>query len=334
MTNSERCAICKMCTKRSFTPEQGIVCSLTGAKPTFEDECPEYAVDESQVQLAKVMQQNVEGSVDERINGWLAFFLWVGVGVGATISFFSILMAMFADPFGWIVTSCQFVLITAIVLVAVLTILGFYRRWPNAVALAKTYIALMFIDGLFNGLVGFLLEDASMAFDTFRSLVWSAIWFTYLLCSAKVAGRIPSETRRWGGLEKIILSVAGSVYLYLGVASCMAFGAGNFTLLSGSFENYIEATLNYSIGDRVDENMYISNAYLDGDEIVIEYKLTEDIWYYELDEEAMLYYLRMEKDVFTDMCFKKGYSLTYRLDDEQVTITPEEYANSQVVYLD
>lgn len=334
MTNAERCAICKMCTKRSFTPEQGIVCSLTGAKPTFEGECPEYAVDESQVQLAKVLEQNVERAVDERINGWLAFFLWVGVGLGATISFFSILTAMFAEPFGWIVTLCQFVLITAIVLVAVLTIVGFYRRWLNAVALAKTYIALIFMDGLLSAVIGFVLEDGSMAFGTIRSFVWSAVWFTYLLCSAKVEGRIPSESRRWRGLEKTILSVAASIYLYLGIAFYMAFGAGNFTLLFGSFENYIEATLNYSIGDRVDENMYISNAYLDGDEIVIEYNLTEDIWYYELDEAAMLYYLRMEKDVFTDMCFKKGYSITYRLDDEQVTITPEEYANSQVVYLD
>lgn len=333
MTNAERCAICKMCTKRSFTPEQGIVCSLTGAKPTFEGECPEYAVDESQVQLAKVLEQNVERAVDERINGWLAFFLWVGVGFGATISFFSILTAMFAEQFGWIVTSCQFVLITAIVLVAVLTIVGFYRRWSNAVALAKTYIALIFMDGLLSAVIGFVLEDGSMAFGTIRSFVWSAVWFTYLLCSAKVEGRIPSESRRWRGLEKTILSVAASIYLYLGIAFYMAFGAGNFTLLSGSLENFIQASLDNAIGEQVDYNTYISNAYLDNEEIVFEYTTSDDFWYYEIDEEAILRALTMEKDVFVDTCFKNGYTITYLLGSESVSITPEEYANAQKVYL-
>lgn len=333
MTNSERCDICKMCTKRSFTPEQGIVCSLTGAKPTFEGECPEYSVDESQVELAKVMEQNVERTVDERVNGWLAFFLWVGVGGGATISFFSILISILSQSFGWIVTTCQFVLMTSLVLTAVLTIVGFYRRWPNAVALAKTYIALVFLDGLLSAFAGFVIEEGSLAFDTFRSFIWSAIWFTYLVCSAKVEGRIPSETRRWERIEKTILSVAASIYLYLGIAFYMAFSVGNFTLLSGSLENFIQASLDSAIGERVNYNLYISNAYIDNEEIVFEYSANSDYWYYELDEDALLDALRMEKDVFVEACFNNGYTITYLLGTQSVSITPEEYANAQKDYL-
>ncbi len=40
---------CKRCTNRKMSRTEGILCGLTDAKPTFEDECPDYNEDEAQV---------------------------------------------------------------------------------------------------------------------------------------------------------------------------------------------------------------------------------------------------------------------------------------------
>lgn len=42
--------ICQLCKNREFDPKQGIVCSLTAAKPTFVDQCADYIADQAAVQ--------------------------------------------------------------------------------------------------------------------------------------------------------------------------------------------------------------------------------------------------------------------------------------------
>lgn len=45
----EQLETCKRCTNRTVTRDQGIVCGLTVAKPTFIDECRDYTEDAVQV---------------------------------------------------------------------------------------------------------------------------------------------------------------------------------------------------------------------------------------------------------------------------------------------
>ena len=42
MEMEEKIKICKICKNKSFSDEKGIVCGLTGEKPTFENECPDF----------------------------------------------------------------------------------------------------------------------------------------------------------------------------------------------------------------------------------------------------------------------------------------------------
>jgi hypothetical protein len=39
--------ICKKCRKRKFNLQTGVLCSLTNEKPTFEDSCPDFELDET-----------------------------------------------------------------------------------------------------------------------------------------------------------------------------------------------------------------------------------------------------------------------------------------------
>ncbi|GAB3341138.1 hypothetical protein GCM10027429_29130 [Marivirga atlantica] len=47
MTREERLQFCKKCTNRKMDMQQGLICSLTGEKATFEGECPDFNLDET-----------------------------------------------------------------------------------------------------------------------------------------------------------------------------------------------------------------------------------------------------------------------------------------------
>ncbi len=47
MNREAQLAFCKRCTNRKMDLKQGIVCNLTGRKADFEEECPDYNLDET-----------------------------------------------------------------------------------------------------------------------------------------------------------------------------------------------------------------------------------------------------------------------------------------------
>ncbi|WP_237274745.1 hypothetical protein [Tenacibaculum ovolyticum] len=51
MELNEKLQYCKICTKRKFS-DIGIVCSLTSAKPAFENQCNEFLIDPKEEQKA------------------------------------------------------------------------------------------------------------------------------------------------------------------------------------------------------------------------------------------------------------------------------------------
>jgi hypothetical protein len=46
MEMEEKIKICKICKNKKFTEDKGIVCGLTNEKPAFEDECPDFKIDQ------------------------------------------------------------------------------------------------------------------------------------------------------------------------------------------------------------------------------------------------------------------------------------------------
>lgn len=92
MTREEQLTFCKKCTNRKMDMQQGIICSLTGEKANFENECPDFILDESvKIELndsEPLGQEEVKSSLSNevleklRLEQNLPKAIIAGVGVG------------------------------------------------------------------------------------------------------------------------------------------------------------------------------------------------------------------------------------------------------------
>ena len=98
MTRTERLKFCVVCKNRQMDINQGIICSLTKEYATFENECPNYIADETAIAKEAEKQKQLENS--KKISGWLAFFLWVGLGWGGVSSLIKGIAAVVNDGWG------------------------------------------------------------------------------------------------------------------------------------------------------------------------------------------------------------------------------------------
>ena len=211
MTRLEQLKFCEVCQHRKMDMRQGLLCGLTDAKADFEGTCARFKSDEKAV----VKRAEVENAGPEPISGWLAFFLWVGVGVGAFLSCLFTLIEisdLSLSPLAIVLIAGY---LGSLVGVAVMTIVAFYRHQANAVSLALTYVAMIAIDVALQIVVAVMVDELPDLGSFIRSLVWVIIWFAYLLVSEKVQRAIPKETRKWKAPEKILLVIY--------IACCAAF---------------------------------------------------------------------------------------------------------------
>lgn len=105
--------------------------------------------------------------------------------------------------------------VVCLMITAILTIKAFYQKAPNAVALAKTYIAMIAIDGILSIVIYVLLSDSALLMQAVRSLIWAAIWFSYILLSTRVENMIPISIRKWNTTEKVLIVLYTLPYVYL-----------------------------------------------------------------------------------------------------------------------
>lgn len=149
-----------------------------------------------------------------RISGWLKFFLWVGVGLGALLSVVTFL-AQISD-LGWFLSLLYFVQIASLAAIAILTIKAFYRGQTNAVSLAMTYIVMIVIDGAISLLFACAFGDSSALTSCIKQFVWAAVWFAFLRLSSDVRQHVPVESRTWQKTEKGVLAVyAAASFLFV-----------------------------------------------------------------------------------------------------------------------
>ena len=208
---------CKVCKNREFDPSCGFVCGLTKEKLTCKEECPEFIADESQIELQKQVKEYA--NVKE-LSGWTKFFLWVGIGFGATIS---VIFAFVNDVFaqGWLLATVNGIPLFLLVATAIYTIVAFYHKKSNAVALAKTYIAMIFLDLISCLAQSILVDDVildQMGDFYFKhaigSAIWCTIWFCYVQLSENIKDVFPVAKRSWKLFEKIVIAVFAIIYTF------------------------------------------------------------------------------------------------------------------------
>ena len=205
MTREEYVAVCQNCELRKIDAQKGLVCSLTGGRVDFTDTCVNYEEDVNEI--SRLQKEAQEHQASLKVSGWLAFFLWVGVGLGALVSMiqnFNILVdSELPILYNLLVVSNVACLVT----IAILTIIAFYKRKNNAVSLALTYIAMITISGVLSLVINVIADDYANIIPAIRSLVWAGIWCTYIFVSSQVSELIPKATRRWNKLEKLLLGL-------------------------------------------------------------------------------------------------------------------------------
>ena len=278
MTSEERVQKCQVCTKRKFDPASGIVCGLTGEKPGFEESCADY--EEDSVAVVYEAKRKAEAEKPSEISGLLAFFLYfvIPVGIIATIISF-IANYNSADYAGsFCLKAFDIVYLLFYLYFAIYTIFAFIRRKPDAVFFGKYLLIVLFLSNLLVLLVG--ADDNSFMNSTARlvgSLIWGAIFFTYLCISEDVKDRIPKETRKVKGPNKVlfILSIVLPILLMAGGILELVGKNGGFAGVEQQIEQACErnrATFPSYSGDGI----VSTDMRVEGKQLVMEY-MNEDV---------------------------------------------------------
>ena len=345
---SENLQLCRNCKNRKFDRATGVVCGLTGSKPTFEGNCPDYVADEAAIEIGREREKELNGR-EAGIRGWLAFFIWVGVMGGAVGSVIIGIRSLTGNTFGLAFSIVYGIMLSVLVLTAVLTCIAFYRRSSNAVSLAKTYIAMIALDGISYAVICMIARDTSEIAQVFRQIFWSVVWYSFLIKSQDVGNLVPMDRRKWGVTEKILLSIYVAIEIFY-VGGCVYLTKSD-NPKNLFYKDYVyldtaisesQANLPMDCGDGV----LLTGIKKDGNyTLVFEYTLSEvDCRIH--DSEAMrresivwkyvyLSGIQEDDDNFTETCFKLKRNLELRYFDKFKTficsysVSPEEYYYSK-----
>lgn len=275
---------------------------------------------------------------DTKIKGWLSFFLFVTVGVGMCVSALMILTDISSLGLECYIAMYDVVMIALLLLTGISTIVAFCKRYPNAVALAKTYMFFVLI----KNIVDIILSKTFGISDTigigtvnpYSAIVGNLIWILYLYRSQRVKRVIPKSIRKTGTFVKAAWALY-AVVMILYVTSFRYF-PDNVSKLYLNDTAYIEAQLR-GINDASTLSVDV-NAYIDGKMVVIEYdmhqhnKLQIDEAYIRVVKQGLIDELSGSKDLyeFISVLARNGfemrydYTLGYLCDPFTVTITNEE----------
>ena len=325
--NDSRMKICNNCTKKKLNLQRGLLCSLTDEKPAFEGECENY----EEVPFPEVSEEDgsllIEEEADNEIGGWLSVFLWIGLGGGALVSLFNIFsqLSLLRPLYAFILLATG----ACLVCIAVAAIVAFLKRKPNAVALAKTYIAMIAIDAAVSFVSLFVFDDQTALKPALRSVVWSCIWFTYLCCSTRVEAVIPKSTRVWNGFEKLVLCIyiAANV-IFVGSISAVVSGSLPVDTVYDN-NSFIESAIEESQADLpqyMGDGMYLQDMKKEGNDVIITYRLSSvyksslssyEVRMFGIEAESGLLeeFADWESDPFVKAVFDAGHTMVIRYTD-------------------
>ncbi len=214
METSERLEFCKVCTHRKMDMHQGLLCGLTNAKADFEGECPHLTIDEKRKAAIETEKKELLESEYYQIGGWLAFFLWVGIGGGAIMSIIA-LIGIWNYLIGIPCILSSYVIFTLCILyIAIATIIAFYQRKNYAVPLAYIWVSLNGLASVFGFLMYAVLSkemsgnahSATILVESIRGIVWVLIWGSFIAGSERIKNIIP-KPYHWRKVDWTILGV-------------------------------------------------------------------------------------------------------------------------------
>lgn len=276
------------------------------------------------------------------ITGWLAFFLWVGMGVGGAVSLCMMLKDIFTYDYSLFYIFLRAGSTVLLAAMAAYAIRAFYRRLPDAVAAARTYIVMVLLDGVVGLLIAIAYANSVTAVAAFREFVWVLVWSAYLNRSVRVRELFPPAGRCRSVVGKYALTLFSGCYMTI---LLMGFAQTSINVLYSS-EGYIRQTveatreeLPLDLGDGVQlaalscDDRTIRYVYrlteVDRREFDVEYLMTaaEETKQEMLEEwpEAMI------SDEFLAYCCRQKLIVVYEYYDRAdkfiyvIVITPEEY---------
>jgi len=214
------------------------------------------------VELVQKIRENQFTNKEKKIHGWLAFFL-ITIGIGGFLSpvigftnmstvDYDTGLGLFWAKIGMV---CDGILLVGYFCLAVYIIISFLTYKPNAVALGKAYLIIVFIFNLLF-LIGGDYESTgfySLA-ETIRSLIWGVIWFMYLTYSEQVKELFPKKQRTIYTRDKILLlAIVGPVFIWL----LYSFALGFALSFKEGYDSAIEEMI-------IEERTLSENEYTDG----------------------------------------------------------------------
>lgn len=223
-SDKERIEICKTCKNRGFDYHAGIVCGLSGKKPDFHSSCSNMSFDQEEAN--RIEEKKAANEESDDIHGWMAFFLWVGIGGGLLVSTIRTFVAVFARGTDCFTRWYSLIYLAFFLFIGIKAIIAFYRRKDNAVALATTYCIMIALDAIL-----YFLGTADSAWMVLRHVLWACIWLTFLYCSEDVKEICLKETRKWHATEIATLSIYSAatilmIIILIGVNSQPSVPAG------------------------------------------------------------------------------------------------------------
>lgn len=327
MATSERIAYCSECTKKKFTPQEGIICSLDGKKPQFEGTCPNFDGDIDKVN-ARIYNAAHPSSSGE-IGGFLAWYLaFVGIGAVASLIYNLATLNQSGDYAGsWILALADIISWLFYACLGLYIIVAFIKKLPNAVTLAKIQLVTLVVN---NGIVllsggADLSSKLSSPSRLVVSIIWSVIFFIYLSFSDRVKDLIPKETRHLYKADKICIFSTIGLILILFIYGFVDIAGINPLASKRSRLNKQIAAFKTELPIKVNEYISFTDIAIEGDNLVLTYKYptvsASDIDYQRkteiglMDKERRIAGLYVDKDEPFEEYISDGYALISRFID-------------------
>ena len=353
MTREEQLKSCTICTHRCMDMHKGMLCGLTNEFADFEGACPNFEQDWKEVQKQQQIQQEMMNDEDHTVGGWLAIFLWLGIGGGALASIVTTCLVLSEWLLStWLVVA-HLVMLLCLCTIAVSTIVAFYKRKPNAKALAYTYIATIAIDGIYSIVMYFAITDApeSDLALSIRSILWSVIWGAYLAFSTRVENIVP-RPRTWQTFEKMLAGIIVSMYILMAIVTIdMQNNENSIFYNQRQVVKTILQETNKELPYQDIDGVISQRLFLQKDTIVYSYKLTQTDIKDCAAEDLQLTGMHTKQSILQETAlqspdatlsgleyfFEHNYSVSFRYYDKwntllySVVINPEDYANALAV---
>lgn len=232
--NAKFCRKCgaKLSALECQIDDKDVICSDKPDKETGEEEVEEHknqsvSVEDNKPSIPLVYTSEWLKSNTE-MKGWLLLF-FVSIFLGGLLSVVNSFKNYDNADYGgsiWFGVGDIFIGISLFA-IALYTIYAFIQRKSNALFYGRLYCLLVLISNIIVAISGDLETNGIM--EAVRGIIWSIVWFLYLLLSDQVERVIPKSFRKVKKYDWIILAV-----LIIIPIICIVVGVTNINYKDGS----------------------------------------------------------------------------------------------------